>query len=80
MRINGKLADKLLDIVNTKCKGDVHLRSPYGDDFNLKSRLIQYVAIAAMTQEHGEYLELFCDNKDDEKYFMELFNEHPEIL
>ena len=80
MRINGNLADKLLDIVNTKCKGDVHLRSQYGDDFNLKSRLIQYVAIAAMTQENGEYLELFCDNKDDEKYFMELFKEHPEIL
>lgn len=80
MKITGELADKLLEIVNTKCKGDVHLRSQYGDDFNLKSRLIQYVAIAAMSKQHGNALELFCDCKDDEKYFIELFNEHPEIL
>lgn len=80
MKINGELADKLLWIVNTKCTGDVHLISRYGDDFNLKSRLTQYVAIAAMAQAHGEELELFCDNKDDERYFMEFFNENPEVL
>ena len=80
MKITGVLADELLEIVNTKCKGDVHLRSPFGDDFNLKSRLIQYVAIAAMTKECGDYLELFCDHKDDEKHFMEFFEKHPECL
>lgn len=80
MKITGELADKLLEIVNTKCKGDVHLISQYGDNYNLKSRLIQYLAIAAMTKECGDTLELFCDCKDDEKYFMEFFEEHPEIL
>lgn len=80
MRINGKLADKLLEIVNTKCVGDVHLRSRYGDDFNLKSRMMQYIAIAAMADEHGDELELFCDCKEDEKHFIEFFMENPEIL
>ena len=80
MKITGALADELLEIVNTKCKGDVHLRSVFGDDFNLKSRMTQYIAIATMAKENGDYLELFCDNRDDEKYFMELFEEHPEIL
>ena len=80
MKITGELADKLLEIVNTKCKGDVHLRSQYGDDFNLKSRLTQYIAISAMTAEHGDALELFCDHKDDEKYFMEFFMENPGVL
>lgn len=80
MKITGELADKLLEIVNTKCKGDVHLRSRYGDDYNLKSRLTQYLAVAAMAREHGDELELFCDSKDDEKYFMEFFEENPEIL
>lgn len=80
MKITGELADKLLEIVNTKCKGDVHLRSQYGDDFNLKSRLTQYIAIAAMAAEHGDALELFCDNKGDEKYFLEFFDENYEAL
>ena len=80
MKITGKLADKLLDIVNTKCKGDVHLRSQYGDDFNLKSRLTQYIAISAMAAENGDALELFCDRKDDEQYFLRFFTDNPEIL
>ena len=61
MKITGELADKLLEIVNTKCKGDVHLISQYGDNYNLKSRLTQYLAIAAMAKEYGDALELFCD-------------------
>ena len=80
MKITGKLADKLLDIVNTKCKGDVHLRSQYGDDFNLKSRLTQYIAISAMAAENGDALELFCDQKDDEQHFLRFFTDNPEIL
>ena len=80
MKITGEFADKLLEIVNTKCEGDVHLRSQYGDDFNLKSRLIQYVAIAAMASENGDALELFCDKKEDEKYFIKFFKENPEVL
>lgn len=80
MKITGKLADKLLDIANTKCKGDVHLRSQYGDDFNLKSRLTQYIAISAMAAENGDALELFCDRKDDEQHFLRFFTDNPEIL
>ena len=80
MKITGKLADKLLNIVNTKCKGDVHLRSQYGDDFNLKSRLTQYIAISAMAAENGDALELFCDRKDDEQHFLRFFTDNPEIL
>lgn len=80
MKITGELADKLLEIVNTKCKGDVHLISQYGDNYNLKSRLTQYLAIAAMAKEYGDALELFCDCKDDEKCFMEFFEKNPEVL
>ena len=80
MKITGKLADKLLDIVNTKCKGDVHLRSQYGDDFNLKSRLTQYIAISAMAAENGDALELFCDCRDDEQHFLRFFTDNPDIL
>ena len=38
--------EDFLTIVNT-CKGDVTLTSQYGDKYNMKSLLTQYVAIAA---------------------------------
>ena len=47
---------------------------------NLKSALTQYVAVAALVGDHGEELELWCTDKDDEKKFLKMFNEHPEML
>ncbi len=58
-----------------ECKDQVYLVSPYGDKFNLKSQLSQYIAIAALVNQAGEDLELFCDTKEDEaimlKYIVE---------
>lgn len=68
-----------LDTVNS-CEGDVWLTSPYGDKYNLKSLLTQYVAISALLGDQGDQLELWCENKEDEAKFLKLFNEHPEIL
>ena len=68
-----------LDPVNS-CEGDVWLTSPYGDKYNLKSLLTQYVAISALLGDQGDQLELWCENKEDEAKFLKLFNEHPEIL
>ena len=68
-----------LDIVNS-CEGDVWLTSPYGDKYNLKSLLTQYVAISALLGDQGDQLELWCENTEDEAKFLKLFNEHPEIL
>lgn len=39
--------NEFLSIVDS-CKGDVTLRSLDGDIFNLKSKLSQYIAIAAL--------------------------------
>ena len=39
-----------------KCKCDVWLTSPYGDKYNLKSGLSQYIAIAALLGNHGDEL------------------------
>ena len=44
---NLKDVETFLNVVN-ECKGDVTLTSQYGDKFNLKSALTQYVAIAAL--------------------------------
>lgn len=68
-----------LDTVNS-CEGDVWLTSSYGDKYNLKSLLTQYVAISALLGDQGDQLELWCENKEDEAKFLKLFNEHPEIL
>lgn len=68
-----------LDIVNS-CKGDVWLTSQYGDKYNLKSLLSQYVAISALLDEKGDELELWCALPEDETKFLNFFAEHPEIL
>ena len=59
--------------------GKFALRSPEGDKFNLKSEFSQYVALGALLGDKGDYLELFCDNKADETYFFNFFNNHPDI-
>ena len=68
-----------LDAVN-ECDGDVHLTSIYGDKYNLKSLLSQYVAIGALLGEHGDELELWCSLREDEQRLMKFFRDHPEVL
>ena len=76
---NIKNVETFLAVVN-ECEGEVTLTSVYGDKYNLKSALTQYVAVAALLGDHGEELELWCTDKDDEKKFFKMFNEHPEML
>lgn len=71
--------DEFLSAVN-KCKGGVKLTSKYGDVYNLKSKLSQFLAIAALLGTHGKDLELWCDEELDEKNFHKFFTEHPEVL
>lgn len=71
--------EDFLAIVNT-CKGDVTLISQYGDKYNMKSLLTQYVAIGALLGERGDELELFCSSKEDEAKFLKFFNENPEVM
>ncbi|MBR0451986.1 MAG: polya polymerase [Oscillospiraceae bacterium] len=68
-----------LDTVET-CKNDVYLQSQYGDVYNLKSRLSQYLGIAALLSEHGDELELFCANKEDEPKLLRYLSTHSEVL
>lgn len=70
--------ETFLSVVN-KCEGDVMLTSIYGDKYNLKSALSQYVAIAALLGEHGDELELYCSNSKDETRFYNMFSENPEM-
>ncbi len=62
------------------CEYDVYLKSPYGDVFNLKSARSQYIAFGNLLGEHGDMMELFCENKEDEAKFLHFLSEHPEIL
>lgn len=76
---NIKEVETFLKVVDS-CVGDVTLTSVYGDTFNLKSKLTQYVAIAALLGEHGDELELWCTNKADEAKFMKMLDENPDML
>lgn len=63
-----------------KCKGGVELRSIEGDVYNLKSTFSQFIAMSRLLEDAAEKLELFCENREDEKYFFEFFSENPEVL
>ena len=62
-----------------KAKDNVWLMSIYGDKYNLKSLLTQYVAMGALLGDRGDELELFCDSKEDESLFLNFFHNHPEV-
>ena len=70
--------NEFISVVDS-CKGDVTLRSLDGDIFNLKSKLSQYIAIAALLGQHGDELELFCSDREDESKFMHFLMENPSI-
>lgn len=76
---NIKDVETFLETVN-QCEGDVTLTSVYGDKFNLKSTLSQYVAVSALIGERGEELELWCANKEDEAKFIRMFQENPSMV
>lgn len=78
MKLNNiEQVNGLLEVVN-ECKGNVWLKSIYGDNFNLKSAISQYIVIGLLISDHKNELELFCDNKEDEKLFLKFFKEFPE--
>lgn len=60
-------------------KGAVWLESPDGDKFNLKRQFSQYIALSALLSSHGDSLELFCSDPNDEALFFEFFSNNPEV-
>ena len=80
MKLRNKI--EVVDFLATvnRAKDNVYLQSPNGDCYNLKSVLSQYIAMGALLSAHGDELELFCDDKDDEKLFFSFFRKHPEVL
>ena len=60
---------EFLDAVS-QCGGDVYLKSPEGDIFNLKSSMSRYIAIGRLIEEQGDTLELFADRKEDQARLM----------
>lgn len=69
---------EFLNAVN-KCKGNVYLTSQFGDKYNLKSTLTQYIAIAALLNTDND-LELWCDDVNDETHFVTFFTKNPNTL
>ena len=58
-----------------ECEGDVYLKSPEGDVFNLKSAMSEYIALGQLLSEQGDNLELFADRREDEARLIAFLNE-----
>ena len=75
MRLRSEaVVQEFLDAVS-QCGGDVYLKSPEGDIFNLKSSMSRYIAIGRLIEEQGDTLELFADRKEDQARLMPLDEE-----
>ena len=64
----------------SQCEGQVWLESPWGDRYNLKSELSQYIGVAELIKSYGDDLELFCQLPEDQHYFYQFFRENPEVM
>ena len=52
------------------CVGDVIIKSPEGDVFNMKSAMSEYIALGRLLSEQGDNLEIFARNHEDEACIM----------
>ena len=57
-------AETLLKTVQS-CRGQVYLKTPDGDLFNLKSSFSQYIALRELLQESADRLELVAEDMAD---------------
>ena len=63
------------------CRGDVWLVDSFNENqFNLKSYMSRYIAIAELIHDQNERLELYCECKSDERRFYDLFIRYPQML
>ena len=58
-----------------ECEGDVYLKSPEGDVFNLKISLSEDIALGRLLGEAGDSLELFASRREDEARLIAFLNE-----
>jgi hypothetical protein len=70
--------NEFISVVND-CKGNVYMTSQMGDKYNLKSRFSQYVAIGALLEEHGNDLELWCDDEEDKMRMVKWLMKHKNV-
>lgn len=57
-----------------QCKGDVILRSTDGlEEFNLKSKLSEFIALGKLADAHGDKYEIFCMDRADEAILLKYF-------
>lgn len=78
MKLNVKNIDKFMDVVHN-CQGDVFLTdSTGGKDFslNLKSELSLYIGVSKLLSEHGDWLEIYADNYEDEMKLIKFMTEN----
>lgn len=72
---NIKDVEKLKEAI-TKCNGDVILKSvDETEQFNMKSKISQYIAIGRLCEERGDQYEIFCMDRNDEPYLLQFFHE-----
>lgn len=66
MRLSNEIEVKAFKECIDSCHGPVYLCSQYGDQYNMKSQLNYYLAIADLIRDKGQELEIYASNREDE--------------
>lgn len=72
--INIQEVEQFRNVIH-QCRGNVYLKSPEGDIFNLKSAMSEYIALGRLLSEQGDSLELFADLREDEALLLGFLHE-----
>ena len=80
MKLNNvKDIDLFVNTVNA-CEKSVWLTNHDDATYDLKSVLSMYLAIAKLIGGEGDRFELFCDSREDEARFIDLFCMNPQMI
>lgn len=77
--ISAEQVEDFIKVIDS-CEDNVFLLSQYGDRYNLKSKLSQYVAIGELVKNAQNALEIYAVSRADENRIMEFFDQYPETL
>lgn len=79
MKLNNINDLKAFQKIIDECEGEVWLESTFGDKYNLKSTLSQYVAIGELIANRGDDLELFASNQSDTMKLIDFLGKHKDL-
>ena len=80
MKIRNDYEAKEFEKAIDSCKGNAYLMDMNGTRLDLNPKESRSSIIDKLRSDEGDTLELFCDRRDDEGFFLNFFMKNPQVL